>query len=299
MYLITGVTGHIGSMVARDLLNKGKKVRVVSRHGLKMKGFVDSGAEVLIGDLNNERFVNKAFEGISAAFCILPPSNLSEDLRKERQRISHNYTDAVRNNGTKHVILLSSIGAHLREGVGSVDGLADMEMFFSHLKNINILNLRAGYFMENLFFQLDMIKSSGIIGSTIKGDLKFPIVATKDIAAVVTKRLLSLDFSGNSIEYVLGPKDLSFNEIAKIIGTEVGRPDLKYVQFSDKDYKKGLIQSGYISENVVDSLIKMEGAFNSGRALNAHTRTAENSTPTNLEEFAKDLAYAYQHQPAA
>jgi uncharacterized protein YbjT (DUF2867 family) len=299
MYLITGATGHVGNLVARDLLNKGKKVRVISRHGLKMKDFADSGAEVLIGDLKNPRFVNKVFEGISAAFCILPPDNLSEDLRKERQKIAHSYAQAVKNNGTKHVILLSSVGAHIREGCGMVDGLADMEVYFSHLNNVNVLNLRPTYFMENLFFELNMIKSSGIIGTTIRGDLKFPIVASKDVADVVVKRLLSLDFSGNSIEYVLGPKDLTFNEIAKIIGNAIDRPDLKYVQFPIKDYRNGMVQSGYISENVADELIKMEVAFNSGRAFRAHKRTSDNSTPTTFGEFVRDLAYAYQHQPAA
>ena len=194
---------------------------------------------------------------------------------------------------------MSSIGAHIREGCGIVDSLADMEVYFSGLKDVNVLNLRAGYFMENLFMELNRIRNSGIIGSTMSENLKFPVVASKDVAEVVAKRLLALDFKGNSIEYVLGPGDLSFNEIAGIIGNTISRPELKYVRLSAKDYKKWMVQSGYVSENVVDGFIKMEEAFNSEWAFGAHTRTRENSTPTTFNEFVKDIAYAYHHQTAA
>jgi uncharacterized protein YbjT (DUF2867 family) len=299
MYLITGSTGHVGSIVARELLLKGKKVRVIGRHGIKMKDLVNSGAEPLIGDLANPRIVKKAFEEISAAFCIMPPNNLSENIRKYRQEIARHYVEAVKHNGVKYVVLMSSIGAHIREGCGIVDSLADMEVSFSALKDVNVLNLRAGYFMENLFSELNRIRNSGIIGSTMSGDSKFPVIASKDVAEVVAKRLLALDFKGNTIEYVLGPRDISFNEIAGIIGNAIGRPELKYARLSAKDYKKWMVMSGYVSDNVADGFIKMEEAFNSGWAFGAHIRTRENSTPTTFSEFVKDIAYAYQQQPAA
>lgn len=299
MYLITGATGHVGSIVARELLSKGKQVRIVGRHGLKMKDLVDYGAEPLIGDLANPRFLNRAFHGITAAFCIMPPNNLSENIRMYRRRIARNYVDTVRHNGVKHIVLMSSIGAHIREGCGIVDSLADMEVNFSSLKNVHVLNLRAGYFMENLFMELNTIRNSGIIGATLSKDLKIPLVASRDVADVVAKRLLALDFKGNSIEYVLGPADISFKEMAEIIGNAIGHPELKYVQLSAKDYKKWMVQSGYVSDNVADESIKMEEAFNSGWAFGAHTRTRENSTPTTFREFVKDFIYAYHHQTAA
>ncbi len=299
MYLITGATGNVGSKVTRELLSKGKKVRIVGRHGMKMKDLVNLGAEPLIGDLSNPRFVNKIFQEISAAFLIMPPNNLSDDIRKYRQEIAHHYVEAVRHNGIKYVVLMSSIGAHIRNGCGIVDGLADMEVAFSALKDVNVLNLRAGYFMENLYFELIRIKNSGIIGSTIGGDVKIPVIASKDVAEVVTKRLLALDFKGNSIEYVLGPKDISFKEIAEITGSAIGRPELKYSRLSPQEYKKWMVMSGFVSENVADAFIKMEETFNSGWAFVAHTRTRENSTPTTFNEFVKDIAYAYHHQTAA
>lgn len=299
MYLITGATGHIGNLVARDLLSKGKKVRVVSRHEDKLKDLVKLGAEAFAGDVLDHQFVNKAFNGIEAAFCLLPPNLLSKNVRSEQQKIARNYTDAVKSNGVKSVILLSSIGAHIGKGSGIVDGLADLESYFSELKDVNVLNLRPGYFMENLYVQLGTIKSSGIIGTGLKTDLRIPLVATKDIAAIVSKHLISLNFRGNIIEYVLGPKDLDFNEITRIIGKAIDRNDLKYVQYSMEEWKKGLIQSGYVSENVAELYTEMTESFNSGKALNAHKRTSENTTPTTLEDFAKNLSYEYHHLSAA
>jgi uncharacterized protein YbjT (DUF2867 family) len=299
MYLITGATGNIGNRAAKELLSKGKEVRVVSRHEDKMKELSDRGAEVLVGDVSDKTFVNRAFSGITAAYCMIPPNSMSKSMRKDQQIIARNYVDAVKTTGTKHVILLSSVGAHLKNGCGMVDGLADLESYFSELKEVNVLNLRPGFFMENLYMQLNIIKEYGMAGSPIKADLKLPVVATKDIAAVVERHLILLDFKGNTTEYVLGPKDLNFNEITNILGKAINKPDLKYKQFSKEEAKKGMIDSGYVSENVADLYTELYDSFNSGLALNAHTRTPQNSTSTKLEEFASNLAYAYEHSRAA
>jgi uncharacterized protein YbjT (DUF2867 family) len=299
MYLITGGTGNIGSRVARELLSKGQKVRIVGRHGDKMKELVNLGADTLIGDLSSKAFVNKAFSGITAAFCMVPPNSLSNNMRKEQQIIAHNYFNAVKSQRIKNVILLSSIGAHLRKGCGVVDGLADLETYFSELKDVNVLNLRPGFFMENLYVQLNIIKTMGVAGSEIKGDLKFPVVATKDIAEVVKKHLISLDFTGNTIEYVLGPRDLSFNEITRILAKAIDKPDLRYMQFSKEEAKKGMLDSGYVSSNVADLYSEMAGSFNSGLALNAHYRKVQNTTPTTFEQFVEGIAWEYNHYKAA
>ena len=299
MYLILGATGHIGNLVAKDLLSRGKQVRVVCRDEDKLKDLVKLGAKPFAGNISDKSFVNKAFTGIEAAFCLIPPNLLSKNIRSEQQKIARNYVEAVKSNGVKYVILLSSIGAHLGKGCGIVDGLAEMESRFSELKGVNVLNLRPGYFMENLYMQMSTIRSSGIIGSGIKADIRFPLVATKDIAAVVSKHLNLLDFKGNTVEYVLGAKDLSFNEITRIISKAIDRNDMKYITYPLEEWKMGLIQSGYISENVAGLYTEMTESFNNGKALNGHLRTHENTTTTTLEDFAKNIAYEYHRLSAA
>lgn len=281
------------------MILNGKKVRVISRHEEKIKELYDMGAEAFVGDVTDRKFVMKAFEGITSAFCMIPTNLLSDDIRSYQRKIGQNYFDAVKENGIKNVILLSSIGAHLRNGCGVVDGLADLEVLFSNLPEVNVLNLRPGFFMENIYSQIPMIKNSGIVGSAIKGDLKFPMVATVDIAAVIVRHLLELDFRGNTVEYVLGPKDLNYHEITNILSKAMDMQDLKYVQFTNENERMELVNSGMVSENVADAFIRMNDSFNSGEAFNAHTRTPENTTPTTFEDFARNVVYAYQHSIAS
>jgi uncharacterized protein YbjT (DUF2867 family) len=295
MYVIAGASGNTGKIVANELLSHGKKVKVIGRNAGHLKPLVDKGAEPLIGDLTDSGFLKKAFSGAEAVYILIPPNPKSTDFRAYQKTVSDNYLEAIKSGGVKYVVLLSSIGAHLRKGAGVVDGLGYLEEILIPLKNINVLNLRPSYFMENLFTHVDIIKHAGVAGSAIKADIRLPMVLSADIGAVAAKRLLDLNFKGNSVEYVLGPSDYSFNEVTSIIGKEIGKPDLKYVQFSYDDAKKAMVGSGYMSENMADLYNQMAESFNNGKAMNDYKRTPENSTPTSIKDFAKVFAVVYKN----
>jgi len=296
MYVITAATGNIGKIVASKLLANGKKVRVIGRDASKLNELVKQGAEAFVGSVTDYNFVKRAFNGATAVFCLIPPDNKSNDFRKHQKTVAKNYADAVKENHVKYALLLSSIGAHLRNGAGVVDGLADMEIYFSELKDVNVLNLRPSYFMENILGQIGIIKQMGIAGAPAKGELSIPVVATKDIGAVAAKKLLNLDFTSNTVEYVLGPRNISYNEITAAIGKAIGKPDLKYVQFSYDDFVKGMVQAGYCSENVATGLARLSEGINNGTVLNHYKRTAANTTPTTLEEFVASTFVPYYNQ---
>lgn len=289
MNAITGASGNIGKVLALELLSKGKKVRTIGRTESRLNDIKAKGGETMIGDLYDSTFVQKALANCESAFLMIPPNLHATDFRKDQDIITNNYINAVKTNRVKNVVLLSSIGAHLRNGAGVVNGLGYLEESFSQLKDVNVLSLRCGYFMENLLGQLDMINQTGVMGTSVKGNIPFPIVATKDIATVAAKALLDLNFKGFTIQYVLGPKDLTYNEITRIVGQSIGHQDLKYVEFSYEDAENGLVHSGYVSKNVAHLFQGLSEAFNSGKALTAHTRTRDNTTPTTLEEFVKSF----------
>jgi uncharacterized protein YbjT (DUF2867 family) len=293
MYVITAATGNIGRIIATELLANGKKVRVIGRDASKLEEFVKLGADAMAGDVTYYDFVKKAFAGATTVFCLIPPNNKSDDFRKYQNTVARNYADSVKENKINNTVLLSSIGAHLKNGAGVVDGLADMETYFAELKDVNILNLRPSYFMENILGQIGVIKLMGIAGAPAKGDIAIPVVATKDIGAVAAKRLLNLDFKGNTVEYVLGPRNISYNEITAAIGKAIGKPDLKYVQFSYDDFTKNMVMAGYCSENVATGLAQLSEGINNGGVLNHYSRTEANTTPTTVEEFAKTFAQYY------
>ena len=295
MYVISGASGNIGKIVALKLLSNGKKVRVIGRNADKLKTLTDKGAEASVGDLADVNFLKQAYKGSEAVYIMIPPDPHSTDFKAYQKKIADNHLEAVKANGIKYAILLSSVGAHLRNGAGVVDGLGYLEEIFSNLKGVNVLNLRPSFFMENIFGQIGTIKQMGITGSSLKGDLHFPMVATKDIAEVTARRLADLKFTGNTIEYVLGPADVTYNEAAAVIGKAIGKPDLKYVQFSYEDAKNGMVQSGFVSGNVADLYNDMSKGFNTGSALNAHKRTPENSSPTTIQEFAQVFAHVFNN----
>jgi uncharacterized protein YbjT (DUF2867 family) len=293
MYLITGASGNIGKILAAELLSSGKEVRVISRNADKIKSLAEKGAEIAIGDLYDQEFLINAFKGVSDAFCMIPPNPKSNDFKKDQQRIVDNLFEAIKSNHVKYVVLLSSIGAHLREGAGIVDGLGYMEERFSALKEVNIVNLRPSYFMENLFGQIGIIKNMGMAGSPIKGDLKVPMVATKDIAHVAYLLLNFLQFRGHTIKYVLGPRDVSYNEVIKVIGQAIGKPDLKYTELPYEVAEKGMVESGFVSANVASLYSGLSKAINDGSALSDYQRSPLNSTPTDIEEFSHVFAHAF------
>jgi uncharacterized protein YbjT (DUF2867 family) len=292
-YVIAGATGHIGNVVAKVLLSKGEKVKVIGRSADKLKELISLGGIPLIGNISDRKFLTEAFKGADAVFCLLTPDMFAANVRKDQDLISENYYEAVKINKVPNVILLSSVGAQLRQGAGIVDGLGYLEDLFLKLKDANVLNLRPSYFMENTFGLLGPVKQMGIAGNPVKGDVKFPIVATKDIGAVAAKRLLELNFKGNTVEYVLGPKDYSYDEITAILGKAINKPDLKFVQFPYEDSIKGMVGMGFCGEDAARLMLDLSKAINNGSLFSGVKRVPENTTHTTYEEFVPALAWVY------
>lgn len=293
MYVITGGTGNIGKPLALALLNAGKKVRIICRNADKAKELIDKGAELFTGDMSDKETANKAFEGAEAVYSMSPPGYTEPDYLAFQTKYGDTIANALEKNKVKYVVALSSIGAHLDKDTGVILGLHRMEERFKKIPGINILFLRPGYFLENTFHNIGIIKNSGIMGSNIKGDTKFAAIATKDIAAYAAKRLLALDISGHNVQYLLGQRDLTYTEITKVLGTAIGKPDLPYVQFSAEDVKKGMVANGS-TESVADKMNEFTKALNDGRIMEDAKRDAENTTPTSIEEFSNIFAHVYK-----
>jgi hypothetical protein len=108
-----------------------------------------------------------------------------------------------------------------------------------------------------------------------------------------TRALKARDWKGVVVRELLGPRGLSYAEATRILGERIGKPDLKYVQFSYADTAKALVQAG-LSESFAGLYVEMTRAFNEGKVKPREGRTSENTTPTRFEDFAGELARAYQ-----
>jgi uncharacterized protein YbjT (DUF2867 family) len=293
MYAITCAGGYVGKPLIEELLKKGKKVRAIDRDTFKLRELSHKGATPLAGDLNDPEFVKTAFKGAEAVVCIIPADNHNNDYRTYARNISKSYADSVRKNKVKNVILVSSIGAQLVKSAG-IDGIShELENQFSQLRDVNVLNLRAGFWLENILAQIELVNHRGSFGSPIRGDIMLPQVCAMDIGIYSAKRLTELDFRSNTTEYLLGERDATFNETASIIGKEIGRPELKYTQLKPNEFIKIYEQIGF-SENVARGIVDYAEALNNGKYNNLYKRTPQSTTPLSIETFAK-LVFAEEY----
>ncbi len=194
--------------------------------------------------------------------------------------------------GVRHVVLLSSVGAHLLQGAGVVQGLQKAEAIFNTIDGLNAIYLRAGYFMENTLMQVGAIKFTGAMSTPVRGDLKIPMTATADIATVALRYLLDLSFSGKNIDYVLGQRDVSYNEIAGIFGRAIGKNDLQYHAGTYEEGKQAMLGMG-MGASIVDKLIEFIRGMNEGQVFGEVKRTPANTTPTSIEDFSAFFNMVY------
>jgi uncharacterized protein YbjT (DUF2867 family) len=142
--------------------------------------------------------------------------------------------------------------------------------------------------MENFLTSIPMVKTAGITGGAIRGDVALPMVATRDIAALATGYLLSPTFEGYEVRPLLGPQDYTFREAGATLGAAIGKPELPYVEFAYDDFHPGLLGAGF-SRSAADAFVELAQAYNDGQVQQGVTRTAENSTPTTLVQFAREI----------
>jgi uncharacterized protein YbjT (DUF2867 family) len=169
-YVVLGSSGNTGSIIADFLLSKGQKVRVVGRDPGRLQHFVHKGAKAYAADLSDVAALTKAFSGARAAYLLLPPLN----SREEQERQSDAIAKGVKASGLRYAVHLSSYGAHVPEGTGPVTGLHSSEQKLNAVNDLNVLHLRAAYFMENNLASIDMIRGMGLFGHAFLPDLKLP-----------------------------------------------------------------------------------------------------------------------------
>jgi uncharacterized protein YbjT (DUF2867 family) len=294
MYTILGATGNIGSVISKALLEKGEKVRVVGRSAGRLQPFVKRGAEAFVGDVTDAEAMTTALTGAHAAFLMIPPSMTSPDYRADQEEMSDAFSAAAKNSGLQYAVNLSSYGAQAPAGTGPITGLHNAEKKLNAIDRLNVLHLRPGYFFENHLAGIQMIQMMGIFGGALRGDLKIPMIATRDIGAYAAERLLKLDFNEKRTQELQGERDLTLQEVVVVIAKELRKPDLRYVQIPYDQMEKVLEQMGTPAKTVA-SFIEMFQGINNGIVTATETRAPANTTPTSIETFVKEVfAPAYR-----
>ena len=298
MYAIVGASGNTGRVIAGRLLANGQKVRVIARNPKNLEGLVQAGAETFVADAADAAALTQAFTGAKAVYLMIPPDVSNPNILERGERVSNASLEAVQRAGVEYAVLLSSIGADKPDKTGPVVGLHNFEQKLNEVSTLKAVYLRAGYFMENLLPQVGIIQKFGTTGGPLRADLKVPMIAASDIGAAAADLLLKLDFTGREARELLGQRDVSYQEVASIIGNAIGKRGLGYLQFPPAQLKPALMQMG-MSANMADLLLEMAAALNSGYMAPLEARSAKNSTPTAIETFVAERIAPQFTQKAA
>ena len=288
MIVIVGATGHTGRPAAEALLASGEKVRVIGRDAKRLEVFTKKGADAFVGNVEDVASMTKAFEGATAVYLVLPEDISQQDLRAHQELVSDCYAAAVANARVPYVVNLSSIGAQHAEKTGPIVGLHNQEEKLNRIAGLNVLHLRAAYFMENLLMSIPPLRSMGMLPGGLTSDMPMPWIATKDIGEYAATRLAARDFSGSSTQELHGQRDISMKEAASIVGKSIGKPNLGYMQVPFMMLEPALVQMG-LPKKTATLLIEMWKGANAGLIVPQEQRSAENTTPTTIESFVTEV----------
>ena len=285
MIVVTTPTSKIGSQLVPHLIAAGEKVRVIARNPAKLSTEIQGKVEVVHGSADNLIVLNKAFEGAEAVFLLLPPPFTADDIEEYGLSFARPAAEAIKQQGVKRVVSVSSLGRHFGHKAGLVSLL--------HTTDEMIEGTGADYralwcpgFMENILMQVEPMKHQGMFFLPVKPDMKLPFVATRDIAAMAARLLLDTSWTDQGGVAVLGPEDLSPNDMADILSNVLGKP-IRFQEISDATYKERLIGFG-ASEAVAQGFADMSAAIREG-LYDFGPRTPENTTPTSFRQWCEEV----------
>jgi uncharacterized protein YbjT (DUF2867 family) len=278
--------GHISKPLAIELLQKGHSVTIISSNSDRQKDIEALGAIAAIGSLEDVDFLTGVFTGADAVYCMVPPNFSETDQVVYYSRIGRNYSIAISKTNVKRVVELSSYGAHLESGTGYIVGSHNVEKIFNSLNDVAVTHVRPGYFYYNFFNFSKMIKATGKIMANYGDNDKLAMVAPLDIATAIAEEIVKPQ-TGNNYRYVVSD-DMTCNEVATILGTAIGVPDLKWQTITSEQMQKGLENNG-LPKHIAHNLVELGEATHSGALREDYEKNLPIMGQTKLKDFAVEF----------
>ncbi|MFI9503859.1 NAD(P)H-binding protein [Nocardia sp. NPDC052566] len=272
MIVITAPTGHIGGQLLDLLLDetstRSEELRVIVRDPGKLPDAVRDRVEVVAGSHGDAEVVERACTGADAVFWLAPPNPTAPSLDAVYSGFARAAAKAFTAHGIGHVVGVSALGrgtpveadaGYVTASLAMDDLIAGTGVAFRALANPT--------FMDNLLWQLASIRDEGVFTDTVAADHAAPVVATRDIAAAAAALLLDRSWTGTGEVPILGPADLSPNDMAHIMSEELGRP-VRYERHSLDDLRAALAARGFsdpIAQAHVDMMRAKDNGLDAGR----------------------------------
>jgi uncharacterized protein YbjT (DUF2867 family) len=294
--IITGSLGHISKPLTQELVQKGHHVTVISSKTERIKDIEAIGAKAAIGSMEDVEFLTTTFSGADIVYAMETLGtgsvfNAGVDVIASITKIGENYFEAIKRSGVKKIIHLSSIGAHTDVGTGMLKFHHIVENILKQLPHdVSIKTMRPVGFYYNMLAFIPTIKNKGAIISNYGGDEKEPWVSTDDIALVIAEEM-DKPFEGRSVRYIAS-EELSPNEVAKILGESIGKPDLQWTVISDEQLLNNMLTIG-MSSQTAKGFVEMNAGRRNGALYEDYSKNRPALSNTKLSDYVKEFAKAY------
>jgi uncharacterized protein YbjT (DUF2867 family) len=285
MIVVTTPTGLIGSKLLELLLSAKEAVRVVARHPEKLPPAIRDRVEVVVGSSDNEGVLDRALAGAESLFHVVPPNFAASNVTEYYLQFTRPACAAMKRNGVSRVVTVSGIGRRVNAKAGVVTSSLAKDVEFERA-GFNVRALWCPGFMENMLREVQSLRAQGVFVAPRRPDVKAPYVATQDIAASAARLLRDRSWTGAGGLAVLGPEDLTLDDMAAITGEVLGRP-VRFQQIPAESYKAQLLRYG-ASEDFAQGLIDMYEAKDRGLD-SSEPRTPETTTPTTYRAWCTEV----------
>jgi|ERR1700722_1297152 uncharacterized protein YbjT (DUF2867 family) len=281
VYLITGATGNVGSLVVERLIARGDRPRIFVRDAVKARARYGDRVDVFTGDLAEAKTLMPALAGADTILLVNSGPELAalDELAAKTAQAA----------GVKHLVKLSSYDAreqNVGTGVWHAAGEAAIRA-----SGISFTFVQPSGFMINALWWARSIKAEGVVRSAT-GDGKIPFIHSDDMADVAIKALTMPEYAGQSLP-ITGPKALSYADMTAKIGAAIGRA-LRFQPISDEEERRKLVDSGDLPV-IVTAHLSIYRAIREGR-LAAVTDTVERvlgRKPITFDQWARENAAAF------
>jgi (4-alkanoyl-5-oxo-2,5-dihydrofuran-3-yl)methyl phosphate reductase len=280
IYLITGATGTVGSLVVDALLAQNAKVRILARNREKAHARFGAQVEVFTGDSADAGSLTAGLEGANALFLV----NSGPDLAAHDEGAAK----VAKESGVAHLVKLSSYDA--LEGVGTGKWHARGEAAI-RASGLSFTFVQPSGFMSNALFWAGSIRAEGVVRACT-GEGRIPFIHPRDIADVAAKALSSPAFRRESLP-ITGPDALTYAEMAAKIGAAFGKT-VRFQPVPEGEVRQ-LMQKSGDSEAVIDAHLSIYRAIREQRLARV-TDTVQRvlgRKPITFDEWIKENAAAF------
>lgn len=223
LVLVTGVTGHQGGAVARELVAKGVKVRGMTRNPESdaAKAMAKLGVELVAGDLNDEASIKRALQGAWGAFAV---QNTWEAGVEGEEEQGKRFAKLAKEAGIRHFVYTSVASAHRETKIPHFENKRRIEQTVESLGFPSAVVIRPVFFMENLTgpWFLPPIQE-GKLTIAMKPTTSLQMIAVEDIGKYGAWAFLEGDkLTGRSID--IAGDELTGPQMAEVLSKVTKRP---------------------------------------------------------------------------